>query len=155
MSQACQDSKASRTQTVCLEDLTVAEPLPPLVKPAIDKTQLVKYAGASGDFNPLHYMDEVGQKAGTGGVIAHGMLIMGFVGQAVTRWIPNRNLKSLTVRFVDITKPGDKITVTGSITDKRVDHSTGLASGQVIATDQNGGIKVKGTFEAVLPLKQT
>ncbi|TYO93306.1 MaoC/PaaZ C-terminal domain-containing protein [Desulfallas thermosapovorans] len=142
-------------RTVYFEDLEVSRPLPPLTKPAIDRTQLVKYAGASGDFNPLHYLDEVGQMAGTGGVIAHGMLVMGFVGQAVTQWIPNRNLTSLAVRFVDITKPGDSITVTGVITEKRLEKGVGLVQGQVVAADQRGGVKVKGTFEAVLPLKNS
>jgi len=139
---------------VYYEEFNMENPLPPLTKPPVDKIQLVKYAGASGDFNPLHYMDEVGQMAGTGGVIAHGMLIMGFVGQAVTRWIPNRNLKRLAVRFVGITKPGDKITVTGKIVDKQIKGGLGIITGEVIAADQNGGVKIKGMFEASLPLKE-
>ncbi len=140
-------------QQVYFEDFTVGEPLPPLTKPPIDKPQLVRYAGASGDFNPLHYMDEVGQMAGTGGVIAHGMLIMGFAGQAVTRWIPNRYLKRLAVRFVDITRPGDVITVSGKITEKRVEDGAGLVEGEVVAADQNGNVKLKGSFTASLPIK--
>lgn len=141
-------------RTVYFEDLNQGESLPPLIKPPIDKVQLVRYAGASGDFNPLHFMDEVGQMAGTGGVIAHGMLIMGFVGQAVTQWVPNRNLNKLTVRFVGITRPGDKITVTGRITNKQVKDSMGFVTGEVTAIDQNGGIKIAGTFEASLPVKE-
>lgn len=140
-------------KAVYFEDLNLTESLPPLTKPAVDKTQLVRYAGASGDFNPLHYMDEIGQMAGTGGVIAHGMLIMGFVGQAVTQWIPNRNLKRLSVRFVGSTKPGDKITVSGKITDKSIEQGVGLITGEVFAADQNNSVKIKGSFEASLPLK--
>ena len=135
------------------DDFQVSDQLPPLAKPAIDQIQLVKYAGASGDFNPLHYMPEIGQMAGTGGVIAHGMLIMGFAGQAVAGWIPNRYLTRLSVRFVDMTKLGDKITVTGTITGKREGEGSGIITGEVIATDQKGGVKLKGTFEAALPIR--
>ncbi|OAT81143.1 hypothetical protein A6M21_12030 [Desulfotomaculum copahuensis] len=129
------------------------EVLPPLKKPPLDRMQLVRYAGASGDFNPLHYDDETGKAAGTGGVIAHGMLLMGFAGQAVTRWIPNRYLKRLSVRFVDITRPGDQITVNGRITGKRLENGRGLITGEVWAADQQDTIKLKGIFEAELPVK--
>lgn len=136
---------------VYIEDFVLDQQLPPLTKNPIDQIQLVKYAGASGDFNPLHYMDEIGQMAGTGGVIAHGMLIMGFVGQAVAQWIPSRQLKRLGVRFVDMTKPGDKITVSGKITEIRLENGVGILVGEVIAADQKDGIKIKGSFEAALP----
>lgn len=140
-------------KTIYYEDLVNMENLPPLKKPPIDRTQLVRYAGASGDFNPLHFADEVGQKAGTGGVIAHGMLIMGFAGQAVTQWVPNHCLIRLAVRFVDMTRLGDEITVSGTITETRLEEGSGIVIGTVTAADQNGGVKLKGTFEAQLPLK--
>ena len=55
--------------------------LPELVKEPVSRTQLVKYAGASGDYNPIHYDDEAARAGGLEGVIAHGMLSMGFLGQ--------------------------------------------------------------------------
>lgn len=130
------------------EKVDIGSEMPALTKEPVNEIQLVKYAGASGDFNPLHYMDAVGKAAGQGGVIAHGMLIMGFVGQAVTDWIPNRCLKSLKVRFVSVTRPGDVITVTGKVTGKRVVDGRGLIAGEVAAADQAGQVKVRGTFEA-------
>jgi acyl dehydratase len=140
---------------VFYEDFELNQSLPPITRPPVDRVQLVRYAGASGDFNPLHYVDEVGQKAGTGGVIAHGMLIMGFAGQAVTRWVPNRYLRRLAVRFTGMTRPGDKITVTGRVVEKRIENGCGLVVGEVIATDEKGEVKLKGSFEAALPLKST
>lgn len=131
------------------EDINIGDEMPGLSK-TVDEIQLVKYAGASGDFNPLHYVDAVGKKAGQGGVIAHGMLIMGFVGQAITDWLPNRFLKKFKVRFVKPTKPGDTITVTGKVTDKKDNN---LIACEVQACDQNGQVKVTGLFEAVLPSK--
>ncbi|MDH4011390.1 MAG: MaoC/PaaZ C-terminal domain-containing protein, partial [Desulfobacterales bacterium] len=72
---------------VNFSDMQVGDMLPTFEKDPVTKTQLVRYAGASGDFNPLHTDDAVAQKAGLKGVIAQGPLIMGFVGQAITRWV--------------------------------------------------------------------
>lgn len=129
------------------ENIDIGSEMPALKKDAVDRIQLVKYAGASGDFNPLHYADPIGEAAGQGGIIAHGMLIMGFMGQAVTDWFPRRSLKSFKVRFVKTTRPGDAITVTGRITGKQVVEGKGLISGEVSAADQNGEVKAAGTFE--------
>jgi len=129
----------------------VGDRMPALTKPPVDQIQLVKYAGASGDFNPLHYMDEVGKAAGQGGVIAHGMLIMGFIGQAVTDWVPNRSLKSLKVRFARPTMLGDIITVTGRVTDKKSQGGREYICVEVAAADQRCEVKVTGSFEAWLP----
>lgn len=114
----------------------------PLEKEQITHTQLVRYAGASGDFNPIHTVATFGEQAGLGGVIAHGMLIMGFVGQAIGTWLPLRNLAMFSVRFQAMTRPGEAITVTGSVvgeTEKRW-----LCE----AFAQNGtDVKVKAQFE--------
>jgi acyl dehydratase len=130
------------------EKINIGDEMPPLTKEPVHEIQLVKYAGASGDFNPLHFMDSVGKSAGQGGVIAHGMLIMGFIGQAVTDWIPNRSLKKFRVRFVNVTRPGDIISVTGRVAGKRVLDGKGLITCEVAAKDQNGQVKATGSFEA-------
>ena len=54
---------------------------------ALTRDHLVRYAGASGDFNPIHYRDDVAQQAGLDGVLAHGMLTMGTVIRVVTDWL--------------------------------------------------------------------
>src|SRR5438094_9254969 len=66
------------------EDVQVGDTIPRLVKAPVTALQLVRYAGASGDFNPLHTDPRFGEMIGTGGIIAHGMLIMGFVGQMLS-----------------------------------------------------------------------
>lgn len=53
----------------------------------LSRDTLVRYAGASGDFNPIHYRDDVAQSVGLPGVLAHGMLTMGFAVQPVVDWI--------------------------------------------------------------------
>ena len=93
------------------ESLKEGQQLESLTKQTITKVQLVKYAGASGDFNPLHTDDEFAQKVGMDGVIAHGMLVMGFLGEYVMGIAgdfaePSR----FRMRFGAVTRPGDRIT---------------------------------------------
>ena len=138
-------------QELYFEDVQIGQAMPPLTKSPVAKLQLVMYAGASGDFNPLHTDDDFAKAVGMPGVIAHGMLIMGFVGQAITDWIPRKNLKKLGVRFAGMTFPGETITVTGAVTDKRQENGSNLITCEITAADQNGGVKVSGSFVAALP----
>lgn len=141
-------------QKLYYEDVNVGDAMPELVKGPLQKLQHVMYAGASGDFNPLHTDDDFAKAVGMkDGVIAHGMLIMGIVGQAITAWIPRKDLKKFGVRFAGMTKPGNTITVTGSVTDKRVDDGNNIIVCAVSAKDENGDVKVTGKFEAALPSK--
>lgn len=135
------------------EDVAVGDPIPELVKEPVTEVQLVRYAGASGDFNPIHTVHRVAEQAGLGGVIAHGMLIMAFVAQAITRWVPDRRLRKFKVRFSGITRPGDVITVSGRITGKRSEPGKGIVTCQVEAKNQKGETKVTGEFEAELPAR--
>ncbi|MFZ5647673.1 MAG: MaoC/PaaZ C-terminal domain-containing protein [Bacillota bacterium] len=98
-------------------DFSMGDTFQEYKKAPISRLQLVRFAGASGDFNPIHLFNEVGEKAGTGGVIAHGMLVMGMVGEAITHWVPRKALKKISVRFKGMTFPGDEITVAGKIID--------------------------------------
>jgi acyl dehydratase len=136
-------------KTLYFEDVQIGDEIPRLSKEAVDEVQFVKYAGASGDFNPLHYVDATGKKAGQGGVIAQGMLIMGFTGQAITDWLPNRSIKMFKVRFVNVTRPGDVITVSGKVVEKKEKERTIVC--EIAALDQNGQAKLTGLFEAALP----
>lgn len=130
-------------------DVNIGDPIPTLVKEPVSKVQLVRYAGASGDFNPLHTDPEVGRTIGIGGQIAHGMLIMGFVGQAVTRWVPKKYLKSFSVRFAGMTRPDDVITVTGKVVEKQEDRRRIRC--EVTAKNQKDELIITGQFEAELP----
>jgi acyl dehydratase len=69
-----------------LTDVAEGTALPPLSVP-LSRTDLVRYAGASGDFNPIHWNDRVAESVGLPGVIAHGMLTMALGGRLVTRWL--------------------------------------------------------------------
>lgn len=98
------------------ESLRDGQQLEPLTKPPVTKVQLVKYAGASGDFNPLHTDDEFARKIGMDGVIAHGMLVMGFLGQYVMEISGDiAELSRFRMRFGAVTKPGDRITCSATV----------------------------------------
>lgn len=116
---------------------------PPVEKETITHTQLVQYAGASGDFNPIHTVVPFAEEAGLGGVIAHGMMIMGFVGQAIGEWTTIDDLKKFSVRFQAMTKPGERITVRGRVIDEKEDRWVCEAE----ALNEAGEVKLKGTFE--------
>jgi acyl dehydratase len=133
------------------EDVEVGEEIPKLVKEPMTHLRLVRYAGASGDFNPLHTDPKVGEQIGTGGIIAHGMLIMGFVGQLLSDYVGPQALRKFNVRFKGMTRLDDVITCSGTITEKTDVDGEGRISGKVQAVDQNGDVKVAGTFVAVLP----
>ncbi|MBV9709869.1 MAG: dehydratase [Ktedonobacteraceae bacterium] len=133
------------------EDVQVGDEIPPLVKSPITHLRLVRYAGASGDFNPLHTDPKVGEKIGTGGIIAHGMLIMGFVGQLLSDYVGADALRKFGVRFKGMTRLNDEITCSGTITEKYEADGEGRIAGKVQAVDQNGDVKVVGTFIAALP----
>ena len=133
------------------EDVQVGDASPKLVKSPVSHLQLVRYAGASGDFNPLHTDPKIGELIGVGGIIAHGMLIMGFVGQLLSDYVGPTTLRKFDVRFKGMTRLDDVITCTGTITEKYETDGEARIAGKVQATDQNGEVKVAGTFVAALP----
>ncbi len=104
---------------IYFEDVEIGHALPPLVKGPIQQIQLTRYAGASGDFNPIHQDDAFAKAAGMGGVFAHGMLSMGFVAQSVTDWLGAGAVKKIGVRFAGLVRLGDVITCRGTVCAKR------------------------------------
>ena len=135
------------------EDVQIGDALPRLVKAPVRQDQLVRYAGASGDFNPLHTDPKIGEMIGTGGIIAHGMLIMGFVGQLLSDYVGPEALRLFNTRFKGMTHIGDVITCTGTITKKYEEAGEARIAGKVQAADQNGDVKVTSTFIAALPYR--
>jgi acyl dehydratase len=82
----------------------------------VTTTQLVMYAGASGDFNRIHYDHAYALEAKLGGVIAHGMLTMAFMGRALTdRLGPGGRVSRISARFTAPVRPGDVVRVTGTV----------------------------------------
>ena len=106
-------------------DLESGSVLPDLRKPPITKVQLVKYAGASGDYNLIHTDDETARSVGLEGVIAHGMLSMAFLGEYLCWLAGPESVRRLSVRFNEMVRPGDTLTCRG-----RVKGDTSVGSGR-------------------------
>lgn len=117
----------------------------------VNRTHIVKYAGASGDFNPLHH-DEMAVKALAGypSVFAHGMLSMGLTGRMLTDWLGPTALKKYGVRFTKQVWPGDTLTTKGEVTAIRDEGGKQIATIRVITLNQNGESVVEGEAEAAL-----
>ena len=95
--------------------MKVGEELTPLAKEPVTRLQLVKYAGGSGDFNPIHWDPDRAREMGLDGVIAHGMLSMGFLGQYVAGVAGPEKVRRLQVRFAAMVRPGDELTCRGTV----------------------------------------
>jgi acyl dehydratase len=108
----------------------------------LKRTTIVQYAGASGDYNPLH-SDEVftTKVAGYPSVFAHGMLTMGMTGRLVSDLVGAANVTSFGGRFTSQVFPGD--TLTGRLVVDAVDD--GVASMTVTTTNQDGVVVFSGT----------
>jgi acyl dehydratase len=138
--------------TLFFEDVEVGTELPELVKDPITPTQLVKYSGASGDFNPIHTVPDVAKAVGLDGIIAHGMLIMGFAGQLLTNWVDEAAVRQFKVRFSGMTKPGETVVCRGSITEKIEENGELLVRGRLtVKSKDDDSLKVKGDFTIALP----
>jgi acyl dehydratase len=111
---------------VSAPDWKVGDVLEEKALPPVSRLQLIKYAGASGDFNPIHTVDEAASEAGLPGVIAHGMLTTAMMGSLVSPHLGHGYVKSLHTRFSGMVFVGDELRVVG----------------EVSGVEENGGEKV-------------
>lgn len=117
----------------------------------LTRTQLVQYAGASGDYNPLHTDDRYAREvAGFPGVLAHGMLTMGMTARLLTDWMGDGRLTRYGVRFVQQVWPGDALTATATVDAVREEGGEWFADLSVVTVNQDGATVVSGTATARL-----
>jgi len=133
------------------DDVHEGDAIPAFVVEKLSRTDLVKYAGASGDFNPIHHDEEFARSAGNPTVFGHGMLTAGFVARCVTDFVGVENLRRYKVRFATRVWPGDTITCQGKITRRYEADGEGRVDGEVVAMNQKGETAVAGSFTAALP----
>ena len=131
---------ALRKSKLCVGDTHEAE-----VARNLSRTQIVQYAGASGDYNPVH-TDEVfvTQVAGYPSVFAHGMLSMGLTGTMLTNYVGDGRLTKYGVRFTSQVWPGDTLTATAEVEGVREEGGDKLVDLKVTTTNQDGVVVVSG-----------
>jgi acyl dehydratase len=116
----------------------------------LSRTQIVMYAGASGDFNPIHHDETFATKAaGYPSVFAHGMLSMGMTARLLTDWLGDGVLTEYGARFVKQVWPGDSLTAKGTIVAVGGD---GTVEVELTTVNQRGEPVIAGRAKAVLPL---
>jgi acyl dehydratase len=126
------------------EAVRVGDELPAVAKAPIDRVQLARYAGASGDFNPVHVDETYARNLGMPSVYAPGMLIMGFLGQLLSDWGRGAQLRKYGVRFIKMVWPGDTVVCKGRVTDRWGQDGRYFADIDLWAENQKGELIIKG-----------
>jgi len=129
------------------ERITEGEAGPVITHP-LTRTDLVMYAGASGDFNPMHHDEIAAHNAGLPSVFGHGMFTAGLLATAVTNFVGVGTLKSYRVRFTKQTWPGEVLTTNVVVREKRPGNEVVLECSVV---NEAGEVKIQGEAVAVLP----
>ncbi|MBT6446144.1 MaoC/PaaZ C-terminal domain-containing protein [Acidimicrobiales bacterium] len=115
----------------------------------LTRTQLVQYAGASGDYNPVHTDEKfVTEVAGYPTVFAHGMLTMGMTGMLLTNYVGDGRLTKYGVRFVNQVWPGDTLTGTAEVVEIREEDGAHLVDLKLTTVNQDDTPVLTGTATA-------
>jgi acyl dehydratase len=125
----------------------------PQVSHELTRTDLVMYAGASGDFNPMHHDEVKAKAAGLPSVFGHGMFSAGLLAKAITDFVGIGNLRSYKVRFVKQTWPGEVLSSQVVVKAKREDGGAKLVDLECTLVNQDGEPKVAGEAVAELPVR--
>ena len=139
-------------QKLFFEDVSEGDEAPVLTH-ELTRTDLVMYAGSSGDFNPMHHDEVKAQAAGLPSVFGHGMFSAGFLARAITDYVGVGSLKSYRVRFVKQTWPGETFTAKVVVKAKRKEDGANLVDLECELTNQDGEVKVAGDATAELPAR--
>ena len=119
----------------------------------LSRTDLVTYAGASGDFNPMHHDEVAAQAAGLPSVFGHGMFTMGMLGKALTDYVGVGNLRTYKVRFTKQTWPGEQLTTKVTVAKKYDQDGEHRVDLECAVVNENGEAKVSGVAVAALPAR--
>lgn len=135
--------------TASFEELSVGDEVPER-RHVLTRTDLVKYAGASGDFNPMHHDEVLAKAAGQPSVFGHGMFSMGFLGTALTDWAGAGRVVRYGVRFSRQTWPGETLVTKVVVTGKRSEEGRNLVEVDCSLENSDGEKKVVGSATLLL-----
>ena len=132
-------------------ELSVGDRGPEVVVENLERRDFVKYAGASGDFNPIHYDEPHARAAGHDGVFAQGMLTAGVAAHAVADWFGLANVRRFSVRFQAQVWPGDTVTAVGEVTEITTESERAVVEAEVHVENQDGDVVLSGEAVGHLP----
>ena len=137
------------------DDVEENQELPVLVKDPTTQ-QLVRYAGASGDFYQIHYDKDFAINTGLPGVIIHGALKNAFLGQLMTDWIgESGTLRKLSVQYREMDMPGEQITCTGKVLRKYSENGEHLVDCEIQIMNSKGERTTPGRATVALPTRSS
>ena len=125
----------------------------PVKTHTLSRTDLVRYAGASGDYNPMHHDEILATKAGQPSVFGHGMFSMGLLGTALTDYVGIGTLTHYKVRFSRQTWPGEELRTKIVVRAKRREDGRHLVDLDCSLANAEGEMKVVGEATAAVPSK--
>ena len=129
----------------------IGDQISPLYIDKVSRVSLETYAAASGDFNPIHLDSDYAKQFGLPNIIAHGMLIMSYLGRLLTNTFPQNTLTDFSSQFVSMTHLNDKITCSGRIIRKNTDsHGNIIYSLKLKAVNENGEKRISGKAKVFL-----
>jgi acyl dehydratase len=133
------------------EDIVVGSEITALVKQPTTR-QLVMWAGASGDYYPIHYDKDFAQSKGLPGVIVHGQLVGCFLGQLMTDWMGEQgSLRKLTCSYKSLNFPGEALTCKGKVNKKYVEDGTHYIECNLWVENLKGEKTVTGKAVITIP----
>ena len=135
-------------RTLKFDDVTEGDEAP-VKRHTLTRTDLVRYAGASGDYNPMHHDEILATAAGQPSVFGHGMFSMGVLGTALTDFVGPGNVTHYKVRFSRQTWPGEELATRIVVTGKRVEDGRHLVDLECSLANADGEVKVVGEATAV------
>lgn len=124
--------------------------LPALHMPPVTRQMLAVYCGASGDHNPVHVDIDFARAAGLGDVIAHGMLVMAWMGRSLSDHFPQPAIREFNTRFMAMTRVGNAITCRAQVTARDETPDGIRLRFALTATDQHGEVKAHGDATVML-----
>ena len=136
--------------TPSYDTLNVGDEAPPLVVENLTRTHFVRYAGASGDFNPMHHDDTIATQVGNPSVFGHGMLTAGLQARVVKDWFGPEAMRRYQVRFSKQVWPGDTLTAKATVEAVREEGGEHLVDLAVSTTNQDGAEVVRGTWTDIV-----
>ena len=118
--------------------------LEPLTLPPVERLQLIKYAGASGDFNPIHTVDAFAAEIGLPGIIQHGMLTMAEMARPFSPYLDRGMIQHFETRFSGMVMLGDVLTISPRVSSHETTEAGDAYKFDVPATNQKGETVAKG-----------